>query len=101
MQPAWRLMRLCANAMQHSAPEGGTDTAILANRFANAAAVYAGTMEEARKMSVSCRNLALYLAVNTCTQRRCLGQPGCAVAPTSQAYGMRNVFCVSRAHLWD
>ena len=35
------------------------------------------------------------------SQRRRLGQPGCAVAPTSQTYGMRNVFCVPRAYLWD
>ena len=75
MQPGCRRIKLCANAMQQSAPEGGTATAILAKRFANAAAVYAGTMEEARKMSVSCRNLALYLAVNTCAHSHCQGIP--------------------------
>lgn len=72
MHPGCRRIKLCVNAMQHRAPAGGTDNASLAKRFEKAAAVYAGTMEEARKMSVSWRNLALYLAVNTCTSHHCL-----------------------------
>jgi hypothetical protein len=44
------------NPMQTRVPAGGAVTAMRAKRLMNAAIVYAGISDDARKTSVSCRN---------------------------------------------